>query len=317
MRGVRIGLALLGLLAAAPPLRAEEIDERVPIAAGSRLVVDFDLGIGLRPDRGRIEVATHAADEVRVIASSSGWASGSVRVSLEPDPAGVRVEGRVDGALSWLFGGPHVELHVFVPESTSVDLRTTVGPVRVTGVRGSLRVRVDDGDLEVRDAQGDAKLRTLRGDVEVVGLVGDLEVKTSEGAIEIADVRGDVRARTIAGSIDAQRVEGSLSARAAEGDVELAEVRGRVEARTGLGGVRTGFAGAPQGALETADGDLEVSFPTRAAADLDARGSALEIGAGVEFAGDKGPAHAVGTLAGGGAPLWLRAERGRIRLSRR
>jgi hypothetical protein len=256
-------------------------------------------------------------EEVRVLASTSGWGSGSVRVTVEPDPGGVRIEGRVEGALSWLFGGPHVELQVFVPERTNIDLRTTVGPVRVTGMRGSVRVRVDDGDVELRDAEGDAKLRTVRGDVEVSGLDGDLEVKTSEGAIEIEDVRGTVRARTTIGSIDAQRVEGSVVARAAEGNVELAEVSGRVEARTGLGAVRTIFSGAPQGALETAEGDLEVSFPTRAAADLDARGGALEIAAGIEFAGEQGPAHAVGALAGGGAPLWLRAERGRIRLSRR
>jgi hypothetical protein len=312
-----LGLALCGLLASPSPLRAEEIDERVPAAPGGRLVVDVDLGIGLRPDRGRVEVSTHAAEEVRVVASTSGWASGSVRVNVAPEPAGVRVDARVEGALSWLFGGPHVELRVFVPERTSVDLRTTAGPVRVTGVRGSVRVRVDDGDVELRGSEGDAKLRTLRGAVEVSGLAGDLEVKTSDGAIEIEGVRGDVRARTTAGSIDAQDVEGSVSARAAEGDVELADVRGPVEARTGRGVVRTGFAGPPQGALETAEGDLEVSFPTRAAADLDARGGALEIGAGVEFAGEQGPAHAVGTLAGGGAPLWLRAERGRIRLSPR
>jgi hypothetical protein len=317
LRSVRIGLALIGLLAGAAPLRAEEIDERVPVAEGGRIVIDFDLGIGLRPDRGRVEVATHAAPDVRVVASTSGWASGWVRITLAPDPAGARVEGRVDGALSWLFGGPHVELQVFVPAGTNVDLRTTVGPVRVTGVRGSLRVRVDDGDLEVREAYGDAKLRTLRGDVEVADLHGDLEVKSSEGALEIEGIHGDVRARATLGSIEARRVDGSVSARAAEGDIELAEVRGPVEARTGLGTVRTGFAGPPQGALETADGDLEVSFPTRAAADLDARASALEIGAGVEFAGERGPDHAVGTLAGGGAPLWLRAERGRIRLSRR
>jgi len=312
-------VALLALLlgAAASGARSETLDERLPLAEGGRVTIDLDLGIGLRPDRGALEVVAHDAADVHLVAESSGFGAWGVVFELDPRPDAIRLTGRVDGATSWMFGGPRVVVRAFVPRGATLDLRTSAGPISVEGTGGDLRVRADDGDVEVQGARGAIKLRTLRGRVEASAIEGELDVKTSEGDIEITDIGGSVRARTTLGTIEAARIRGSLAARAAQGEIELLEVEGPVEARTGRGAVRLHFVSDPTGALETADGGIDVSFPTRGAADLDARASQVEIGAGVAFVGESEDGQAIGALNEGGAPLWLRAPRGRIRLSRR
>ena len=309
--------ALLALLFAATPAGAGDLAESVDVAPGGRLLVDLGLGIGLREDRGALEVVGHDEPTVSIETETTGWGADSVEFVLERDEAGVRLTVRVEGASSWLFGGPRVEVRIRVPRSYDLDLRTTAGPVRVQSTAGTLRIRSDDGDVELREVSGEIKVRVLTGSIEATDIVGALEVKTSEGNLEIVGVEGELRARTTLGNIDIERVTGAVAARAAEGDVDLREVDGPIEVRTGQGTIRAGFRGNPRGALETVDGGIDVNFPTAAAADLDARGAALELSAGVAFEGEQEEGRAIGALGGGGAPLWLRAATGRIRLSRR
>ncbi|MDH3685221.1 MAG: DUF4097 domain-containing protein [Myxococcales bacterium] len=308
---------LLALLLLAPPAQGADLEETVAAEPGGRLVVELGLGIGLREDRGALEVIGHDEPVVAVETETTGWGADAVEFTLERDDTGVRLAARVEGATSWLFGGPRVEVRIRVPRPYDLDLRTTAGPVRVQGTQGNLRIRSDDGDVELREVSGEIKVRVLTGSVEAADVSGALEVKTADGELEIAGVDGELRARTTLGDIDIERVTGAVAARAAEGDVDLRGVEGPIEVRTGSGAIRAGFRGNPRGAIETVDGGIDVSFPTAAAADLDARGATLELGAGVAFEGEHASGQAVGALGGGGDPLWLRATTGRIRLSRR
>ena len=45
--------------------------------------MNLDFGEGLRPDPGSLEVLSHAASEVRVIARASGWGASEVRYQLD------------------------------------------------------------------------------------------------------------------------------------------------------------------------------------------------------------------------------------------
>jgi hypothetical protein len=91
------------------------------------LQVDLDLGEEARPERVALEVRSHDADEVWAVADVSGPGAAGVSFRLERDDTGVRVYGRAGGLLSWLFGGPSVQLRVFVPREFSVDLRSASG----------------------------------------------------------------------------------------------------------------------------------------------------------------------------------------------
>ena len=77
MRFGWIGLLLVATLPAA--VWAEDLDERIPVELGGLLEIDMDYGEGLRPDPGFLEIASHAAREVRIVADASGWGTAGVR----------------------------------------------------------------------------------------------------------------------------------------------------------------------------------------------------------------------------------------------
>ena len=86
---VAIGLWLLAALLAGRVL-ADDMDERIPVEPGGRLEVDLDLGQGLRPDPGSLEVVSHDADQVWILADASGWGASGVRFRMDRGEQAVR-----------------------------------------------------------------------------------------------------------------------------------------------------------------------------------------------------------------------------------
>ncbi len=104
-----LAVALLGT-----PSLAETWEEALPDAPGGTVEVEFDLGEGLRPDPGSLTLRSHQVDEVRVEVLSDGWGSWNVEPRLEERAGRVRIEIRVTGASSWLFGGPNIRVRIWV-----------------------------------------------------------------------------------------------------------------------------------------------------------------------------------------------------------
>jgi len=301
------------------PAAAVGFEEAVPVEPGGSLAIDVDLGEGLRPDPGFLELASHDADEVRVVGDADGWASWRVRFALDAGGPTLRLDVRVEGATSWMFGGPRVRVRVWVPRDFSVDIRSDSGPVRIQDIGGAVRARTRDAGVEVRGVSGPVKLRVVNGPVEIEEVTGDLQVTSSEGSIQIAWVSGDVEARTTEGPIEMRHVDGEVTAKTLGGSIELTQVRGPVVARTERGSVRASFAGPPAGSLETERGSVDVVIPAGSAADLDAHATRGEVAldATIGLDGEKAENLAVGTINGGGELLQLRTSHGRIYVGRR
>jgi hypothetical protein len=178
------------------------LDQRIPAAPGGLFQADIDLGAEAREDRVSLEVRAHDADEVWVVADVSGPGASSVAFRLEHDPAGVRLYARSRGILAWLFGGPSVQIRVFVPRQFALDLRAASGPIRVGEVSGEIRARTRDARLEVRAVDGPLRLRSRTGAIAVSEVAGDVEVRAQDAPIELAWVHGKVDARTGSGDIE-------------------------------------------------------------------------------------------------------------------
>ncbi|MEX2205134.1 MAG: DUF4097 family beta strand repeat-containing protein [Myxococcota bacterium] len=307
------------LPACSPGEFSGSLDQRLPARPGGLLQVDLDLGPEARHERVAIEVRSHDADEVWAVADVSGPGASSVSFRLEHDDAGVRVYGRSYGLLSWLFGGPSVQLRVFVPREFSVDLRSGSGPIRVEDVTGSLRARTTDGALEVRGAEGPVRLRTHGGQVAVAEVQGDVEIRAQDGSIELGWITGAVDARTGQGNLAASHLDGRVELRADSGEIELRDVRGQVSAKTESGSVYASFLADPSGVIETQRGSVEVSLPAAAKLALDARSGRgrVEIGEGLDVNGTRGEDRAAGTLNGGGETLRIYTARGSVRVEPR
>ncbi len=298
---------------------ANDLEERIPVRPGGLLEVDLYMGEGLRPDKGSLEVTSHDANEVRIVADASGWGASGVNFRVEHDASTVRLYGRVTGALSWLFGGPQLAVRVWVPREFSLDLRTSAGPVRIDDVNGRIRARAADAPIEVSTAAGSLRLRTNRGDVRVSEVEGDVDVRASAGSLELSWITGDVAARTGQGQIVADHVSGSLTLASGDGGIEIREVEGPATAKTERGGILASFVGAPAGELETSRGSVRVVVPAAAGAELEAvsRRGSVELAPGLPLDGTRDEAHVVGKLGSGGAPLRLYTARGSVHLSRR
>lgn len=316
---MRMGLLAMLIGAWLAPAVALGFEEVVPIAPGGNLVVDVDLGEGMRPDPGFLELTSHDADEIRVVADADGWSAWSVDYQLDVTTTAVRLDVRVGGATSWMFGGPRVRVRVWVPREFAVDVRTNSGSVRITEIGGRVRARTRDAEVEIRGVSGPVKLRVVNGPVEIEEITGDVQLSSSDGEIQIAWVTGNVDARTTGGAIEMRNIDGDVTAKTLNGAIELAAIRGPVVARSERGPVRVSFAAPARGALETERGDIDVVIPTDAASDLDARATegGVEVDASIVLTGEAEESSVVGEINGGGELLLLRTSRGRIRVSRR
>ena len=314
-------IMLLSVLVLLPMrVAAQDLDRRVPVKPGGLLQVDLDLGEEIRADRVSLEVRSHDADEVWAVADLSGLGSSTVRFRLESDDRVVRLYGRSGGIMSWLLGGPGVNVRVWVPREFSVDLRSSAGAIRIEDLRGDIRARTKDGEIEVTSVEGNVRLRTTRGAVRVSEVQGDVEVVAEgDGSFEIRWITGHVEARTESGDIEARHLDGSARLRTDGGEIAVRELRGELEAKTEGGAIYASFASAPAGLLETRRGSVVIELPNGAGAELDASvgEGRVELLDGLEVLGTRQADRIKGTLNGGGAPLRVYSARGIIRVGRR
>ena len=309
---MRIGIAALLVCLLGGCADAYDLDERVEVEPGGLLELDLDRGDGLRLDPGTLVVQSHAANEVRVVSEATEWGASGVRFQVDRQGDTVRVLGRVVGATSWMFGGPRVEVRVFVPRKYSVDVRSTSGPVRLEDTIGDVRVRTL-GDVEIARAEGDLRVRS-EGDVRITEVVGDVDVRIDTGTIEASWIQGDMELRTGSGEIEVAHVEGRLVARSGGGALDLRDLSGPIEAVTESGAIYASFEGDPEGRIETSRGSLEVLIEEHAGAQLDAiaRRGSVEIDNGFHVPGEQSEDRVTGPLNGGGAPLRLFTARGSV-----
>lgn len=302
--------AVVLAVAAAPLLSGADLDERIPVGPGGSMVADIALGDALSFDRGSLRIRSHDAEDVRVRADASGWGQYAVQLDLSRVEESVRLVGRVDGPLDWLFGGPRVSVRIWVPRDFAVEARIEGGPlgledlagpitanvsgteseVWLRGARGPVSVVAGRGGIEIEDVDGDLEVTSQGGSIEVTGVRGSLRVSTrggssvdvesvtgpvtvesEDGQVRVEEVRGDVEVRAVSAHIDAEDVQGRVVARTGRGDIQVEDVDGEVSLRTERGEIEVEFEGEPRGRVETGRGDIEIEVSEGWGFALDAR----------------------------------------------
>ncbi len=282
-------MAILMAMATAGPAAADEIEERIPMAPGGRLVVELSTGA--------IEVETHDEAAVDIDASASGWSD--YEFDLQYDEHEVRLEGRHRG---WFpFGRGRVLVRVRVPEVFDVDVRTS------------------GGRIDVQEIEGDVRARTSGGPIEVEDVIGDVDLETSGGSIRVQEVSGRASARTSGGGIHLSEVDGEIEARTSGGGIRLREVGAPVDARTSGGTMEVRFRAAPAGHIESSGGGIEVEWDPRFGAQVQAKtsGGRVTFDDDFDLAGDSSRSEADVTVGRGGARLDVQTSGGNIRIRAR
>lgn len=159
-----------------------------------------------------ITVRTHAGKEVIVESSAGGSrrqernSEGLRRIDIPIGGYNVEEEDNVitiHGNAS--MGG---NLLVTVPADTSVQLRSTHGPVVVEGVRGEIEVNSTNGKIELTNVSGTVVASTtngaIRASLDRVDQTKPLSFSSNNGSIEVtvpADLKANLKMRAANGSI--------------------------------------------------------------------------------------------------------------------
>ena len=233
----------LGFLLALPVL-AEEVDETLEAA----------------PD-GRVDIS-NVAGSITV----TGWTRNAVEVTgtlgrnveeliFERNDDKVTVKVKVPS-----YGGRGIDsdLHINVPQQSSIYVSGVSADIGVTDVMGEQRLRTVSGDVATESASSDVLAESVSGDVEVDGDKSNIETTAStvSGDVTLFRVSGMVSAESVSGDVIVD--EGSFS------HADLSVVNGEVIFQSQLqqGGKLS---------AETVNGDVDVELVGDVSAKIDVR----------------------------------------------
>jgi TonB family protein len=212
---------------------------------------------------------------------------------------------------------------------------TAGGHINVGNIAGDASLRTGGGHIRAGQIGGRAELETVGGNITVARAGTFVNVQTGGGQIDFGEVHGSVHAQTGGGGIRVIYVAGPMEVESSSGSICLTRVAGALQASTS-GGTITAWINpdAPSGGgnvrlggpsqLASGNGDIIVYLPRNLAATIDAT---VATGGERHIEADPslhltiqglntgaGPVHATAVLNGGGAPLKLRTNGGKIRL---
>ena len=235
----------------------------IGIAAGLLLAMpalaeDVEKTLDAAPD-GHVDIS-NIAGEVTV----RGWSRNEVEVTgtlgknveeliFERDGDKVTIKVKVPKRMG---RGIDSDLHISVPERSSIDVGAVSADIDVTDVRGEQRLHTVSGDVNTESSGSDVSAESVSGDVEVNGDKSDAETNAS----------------TVSGDVTMFRVAGSVSGESVSGDVVIDEGSfSRVELSTVNGELVFQAELRKDGKLsaETVNGDVDVELAGEVSARID------------------------------------------------
>lgn len=253
----RLTAILLGMLIALPVV-AEDVDRTVDAAAD-----------------GHVHVS-NIAGEVTI----SGWSRNEVEVTgelgrnveeliVERDGNRVTVKVKVPRRSG---RGIDSDLHIQVPQASSIDVGTVSADIDVTEVRGEQSLNTVSGDVNTEAFGNDISAESVSGDIEVSGQRKDAETDAStvSGNVTLFRVAGAVEAGSVSGDVIVD--EGSFDRASLEtvsGDIVFhGDVRngGKINAETVNGNIDLEFDRKVGGRynIDTFNGDIRNCYGPKA-----------------------------------------------------
>jgi hypothetical protein len=315
-RTARVLSSLLVVLVLVPfSARGESrIEKTLKLDPGGRFSLDTE--------RGSVSITgTNTAGARLVITSRRRDLDELLRFTFREDPGMVSVtarrkHGRVFRWFNW--NGDSVHWEVQVPAQTELDIDTSGGGIKITGLRSDAKLETSGGRIEVRDLVGELQGHTSGGGIRLERIRGRTHVETSGGGIEGTELDGPIHAETSGGSVRLRRVTGDIRAHSSGGSIHIHEAGGRIEADTSGGGIEASFArgNARGGLLETSGGGIVVSLDPSVGLQIDASGNSVRAELPITVLGAISRGKLQGTLGAGGEMLRLRTSGGGIRIQR-
>ena len=123
--------------------------------------------------------------------------------------------------------GSYIDLSVYVPAKSALDVIDSSGSARVDGV-GSLVMVDSSGELTIDNVSGNVRVKDSSGSLRIEQVAGNVSVTDSSGSIKVRRVTGDFTVEVdSSGSIEAEAIKGSVLIRSdSSGSIDVNEVGG-------------------------------------------------------------------------------------------
>lgn len=242
----------------------ENVDKSFIVAAAPRVVIESF--------NGEITATTRAAGavDVKVIKQGMGWDEdeaeenlSELKVTLDQVGNTVRVTIVQENCVG-LCGDSGANVEISVPADARLEVRTSNGNVKSTGVAGPLVLHTSNGDIEAKGAVGRVDASSSNGDIVVEASNATLDLDTSNGSVTFTGtlVAGGSSVRSSNGRIlvtlPANLVFG-IDASTSNGSVtcDFSENRSDSGSNTLIGTVGSATPSVSL-ILETSNGDIEI-----------------------------------------------------------
>jgi hypothetical protein len=249
---------LLAVLTIATSVWAEEWNRSFTVGSHPQLRVETsDASIAVTGAGGNTIAARVVADGLHI--------GSDVAVKAEQNGDSVVLRVKIpDHHFVLNFRNRPVRVEVSVPRATVLDLASSDGSVRVSGIAGETRLRTSDGSVQVENFDGTLRAHTSDGSVKVMGRFDLLDLRTGDGSMRVeaqngSRMKGEWRLHTSDGSVVLRLpadFAADLDASTSDGHVDLqlpVEVTGRMD-RTHVHGKLHG--GGPSLEIHTSDGSI-------------------------------------------------------------
>jgi hypothetical protein len=247
------------LLLVAVSVSAEEWKRDFTVGAHPQLRVQTnDAGVEVRGVPGNTISA-------RIVADGRHIGPGELSVNAQQNGDSVTLQVKIpERHIHFNFSQRSVRIEISVPAITVLDLSSSDGSLRISGIRGDARLGTSDGSIRVDSFDGNLHARTADGSVEVSGRFELLDLSTRDGRISASvwkgsRMNGTWNLRTSDGSITLRLpddLSAFLDAWTGDGHIDLQlpiEVSGRVEKNRVRGKIR---GGGPTLQIHTSDGSI-------------------------------------------------------------
>jgi hypothetical protein len=224
-----------------------------------------------------------------------------------------------------------IAFKAFVPQKSSVDLRTSGGSISVKGITENVNGKTSGGSITVRNCKnninlttsggsisadnssGNVRLSTSGGSISANDLEGTIDLKTSGGSINLDGLKGTISAITSGGSIKATELRGESIVKTSGGSIALREIYGTLEAATSAGSLDAEILELGKSLnLSVSSGSMTVKMPMNKGINLDCTAQKINTGTLYNFKGDTEKTSIKGTLNGGGIPVTMRVSSGTL-----
>lgn len=186
---------------------------------------------------------------------------------------------------------------VYVPKNMSTELKTSGGNVKVGGLHGHHMIKTSGGNIDLEGIKGKLSAYTAGGNISINNSRGILYGKTTGGNIDVDQSQGEIRLLSEGGHILAERISGTLLARLGAGDIKVQFLK-----------VSEGIS------LDTGAGNIYLELPDMLGFDLVLKGTEITLPVNWQVEGYKRRQKIEGRVNGGGAPINLTTNYGKVEL---